>query len=140
VGGGARRGSGRHHSRLARWEAILQRRYFEQHDVSYYAPPFAWREERYPTAMGCAVEWIDRPAPRYPFSALRNLSQPIVLFEYHLDTDGSVARVDGVGDFTDEHGFTDAIAAAIRTWRAAPPARQECQGPWITQFQFEVMD
>ncbi len=73
-------------SRLMRSEAILQRRYVRRHDTefvpedSFLATP-AWRLQRYPNAMGCAVQWLDRPLPSCPASVTRALSQPVALFE-----------------------------------------------------------
>jgi hypothetical protein len=123
---------------LIGWDAglhnLLRQREETLDEQEHPEPP--WNAERYPTAMGCAVEWIERPPPRYPPAAAGRGQILGMLFEYYLDADGSVIRVDPVGTVEESVGFADAVVAAMQDWRATPQPRAECRGPWPLVFEF----
>lgn len=129
---------------LIGWEAGLSNLYASEEGEAYESAvaieSWRWAEERYPMRMGCRVEWIDRQAPSYPQSA-QSLGQELgLLLEFHLDTNGSVIRVDPVGRAGGMDAFVRAAVAAARTWRAAPQEREECRGPWPVMFYFQFAD
>jgi hypothetical protein len=103
-------------------------------------PEPAWQVDRYPSAMGCAVEWLERPPPDYPPRAAERGQVLAMMFEYYLDADGAVARVDPVGNVQETAGFADAVVASLRRWRATPQPRAECHGPWAQAFLFQMSD
>jgi tetratricopeptide (TPR) repeat protein len=98
-----------------------------------------WAEGRHPTAMGCTIEWLEHPPPDYPSAALSRGQAIGMLFEYYLDADGSVIRVDFIGAADESAGFADAVVAALREWKATAQPRAECRGPWPMSFGFQLM-
>ena len=127
---------------LLGWEAGLRNaagqfnKDLSELNADVYDP--AWDDGRYPTAMGCDVEWIERSAPNYPSEGARRGQVLGMMFEYYLDTDGSVIRVDPLGDIRDTGGFGEAAIEAMHTWRATPQPRAECRGPWQITLEFRL--
>jgi tetratricopeptide (TPR) repeat protein len=101
------------------------------------AEPSAWRSGRYPTEMGCKLEWINQPPASYPPSAALNHQTIGQALEIYLDADGSIARIDPLGP-KDDAGFMDAVTVAMRKWRAASQPRAECRGPWLLQYETRI--
>lgn len=115
---------------------FLSHRGEELDEASYPEPE--WDEGRYPNVMGCDVEWLVRQPPDYPRRALFSGLSLGVIFEYYLDADGAVIRVDPIGGIEDDPGFVNAAVEAIGHWRAAPQPRAECRGPWAMVFDFQL--
>ena len=99
-----------------------------------------WNDLRQARLIDCELEWLERRAPEYPAAGANTGSEFAVWIEYYFDTDGRVTRVDPIGGANDSVGFVDAAAAALQRWRAAPPSRPECRGPWTTVFEFKMAD
>jgi hypothetical protein len=100
--------------------------------------PEAWKAGRTPSAMGCKVEWIAQSLPDYPAKAAYNGEFIAMMFEYYLDADGSVARVEPMVKIEGDPGFAKAVVASLRRWRASPQPRAECRGPWTLKVDFRV--
>jgi tetratricopeptide (TPR) repeat protein len=119
---------------LVVWQQGLSQLYGMQNRGAAYMPDDpalldpAWDNDRYASNRGCTLEWVEQPMPAPQFGGRGQQDAGIgAVFEYYLEEDGSIGRVDYQGAVQGTHPFE----ATLRSWRAKAPASEACRGPWL---------
>lgn len=96
-------------------------------------PDFAdpmWDDGRYAASHGCTLQWRDQPsaAPGGGRFGGRAPATFGTVFEFYLDDDGSVTRINDLMAAPDDE--PNRFAETLASWTAEPPTSAECHGPY----------